>query len=367
MASQHFWFKFFPSDWRKDPDLSRCSLAARGFWIDALCILQETEEPGIFRTNGIAWTDQEIAMVIGGGEIQLGLACLSELLAKKVCSRSKDGAIFSRRVVRDHQLKKTRSEAGKLGGNPHFQADKGNVDQAARRRAHRVLRNAVARGDFPHPTTKQCRECGAQAEAYHHFDGYEAGKELTVEPLCFPCHGRLHATERIARASGKSVPDKVPAKQNQSKPDKPLSDSNSNSIETASEVYVCTEAEEPQKEESMTTKGERQMVFDEHFQAFKGLCLIAGEQGCLIAGDEGSWRRAWFEWKALDPEQKIKAIAGIRARVEMCMWDDAVLRSLPSTVLAEKKYGRPIPRSINGNGTSKMAATMHAFEILPKL
>lgn len=137
-------------------------------------------------------------------------------------------------------------------------------------------------------------------------------------------------------------------------------------IETAPEVYVCSEAEESQKEGLVSTKGERQMVFDEHFQAFKGLCLIAGEHGCLIAGDEGSWRRAWFEWSALDPEQKLKAIAGIRTRVEMCLWDDAVLRSLPSTVLAEKKYGRPIPRQ-NGNGTSKMAATMQAFAILPKL
>lgn len=117
MASKNFWFKFVPADWRKDPDLSRCSFAAKGFWIDMICILQETEEPGIFKTNGIPWSDREITAAVGG-DVEVGLSCLSELLTKGVCSRSKDGAIFARRIVRDHQKRIKCIEAGKRGGNP---------------------------------------------------------------------------------------------------------------------------------------------------------------------------------------------------------------------------------------------------------
>jgi len=127
MSTKYFWFKFIPSDWRKDPDLSRCSRAAKGFWIDAICILYETEEPGVFKTNGIPWPDREIVAAIGG-DYEEGLACLTELLSKGVASRSKDGAVFARRIVRDHQKRMKCVEAGKAGGNPSLKRTlKGDV------------------------------------------------------------------------------------------------------------------------------------------------------------------------------------------------------------------------------------------------
>lgn len=120
MSSPLPWFKFYPSDWRKDPNLSRCSKAAKGFWIDALCLLSETECRGVFRTDGIPWSDEDIALAVGG-DIAENLRCLTELFVKSVIARTSDGAVFSRRMVRDEQKRTKCSEAGKRGGgNPTF-------------------------------------------------------------------------------------------------------------------------------------------------------------------------------------------------------------------------------------------------------
>ena len=43
------WFKFYPVDWRADPGLRVCSLAARGVWIDILCALHDSDEYGVAR------------------------------------------------------------------------------------------------------------------------------------------------------------------------------------------------------------------------------------------------------------------------------------------------------------------------------
>ena len=117
MANRYPWIKFVCGDWLKDPNLGRCSREARGFWIDALCVLHEAEEVGVFITNGIPWTDQEIAGAVRGDEAG-NLRCLAEVLAKGVAARTKSGAVFSRRMVRDEEKRKKCQEAGKAGGNP---------------------------------------------------------------------------------------------------------------------------------------------------------------------------------------------------------------------------------------------------------
>lgn len=118
MANDLPWIKFHTADWRNDPNLSRCSKAAKGVWVDCICILNETEVRGVFRTNSIPWSDQEIALAIGG-DMTENIACLNELVVKGVCARSTDGALFSRRMVRDEEKRRKCSEAGKAGGgNP---------------------------------------------------------------------------------------------------------------------------------------------------------------------------------------------------------------------------------------------------------
>lgn len=111
-------FQFYPGDWLKDPDLRRCSKAARGVWIDMICLSFECEDRGVFATSGIAWPDEDIAAAVGGNITEV-LDAIAELLTKGVVSRNQTGAIFCRRVVRDEAKRRSCSEAGKRGGgNP---------------------------------------------------------------------------------------------------------------------------------------------------------------------------------------------------------------------------------------------------------
>jgi hypothetical protein len=50
-------FQFYPGDWQKNANLRRCSPAARGVWIDILCLLHDSEsEYGVLR-----WPLKDIA------------------------------------------------------------------------------------------------------------------------------------------------------------------------------------------------------------------------------------------------------------------------------------------------------------------
>ena len=111
-------FQFYPGDWLKDPNLRRCSHAAKGVWIDMLCLMFEAEERGVLASNGVAWSDEEVACAIGGNSVTT-LGAIAELTSKGVVKRRANGALYSSRLVRDENKRKLCSEAGKRGGgNP---------------------------------------------------------------------------------------------------------------------------------------------------------------------------------------------------------------------------------------------------------
>lgn len=113
-------FMFYPGDWLKEPSLRRCSHAAKGIYIDILCLMFECSERGVLATDGLAWSDTEIAQAVGGDKTQT-LEGLRELVEKRVVSRTDKGAVYSRRMVRDEKTRQLCSEAGKRGGgNPQF-------------------------------------------------------------------------------------------------------------------------------------------------------------------------------------------------------------------------------------------------------
>jgi hypothetical protein len=41
-------FQFYPGDWRKDPNLCRCSHAAKGVWIDMICLMHSDSKIGMY-------------------------------------------------------------------------------------------------------------------------------------------------------------------------------------------------------------------------------------------------------------------------------------------------------------------------------
>lgn len=67
-------FQFYPADWKNNSKLRRCSEAARGAWIDVLCLLHDFDEYGVCR-----WPLAELARAAG---IPIKLA--KELVAKDV-------------------------------------------------------------------------------------------------------------------------------------------------------------------------------------------------------------------------------------------------------------------------------------------
>lgn len=113
------WMKFYPSDWRADPALRMCSIAARGLWIEMLCVMHEAVPYGSLRVNGNPVSDRQIA-VLAGADIAETAEWLAELERAGVFSRDEDGVIVSRRMQRDKAKSDADKENGKRGGNPNL-------------------------------------------------------------------------------------------------------------------------------------------------------------------------------------------------------------------------------------------------------
>jgi len=111
------WMKFYPSDWRADPALRSCSIAARGLWVEMICIMHEAEPYGTLLINGSRVDKRRLAALAGVSERECS-ALLLELEGLGVFSRDDGGAIFSRRMRRDAEKAENDRKNGKKGGNP---------------------------------------------------------------------------------------------------------------------------------------------------------------------------------------------------------------------------------------------------------
>jgi len=110
------WFKFFPSDWRADPALRSCSLAARGLWVECMCIMHEATPYGHLLVNGRPVSDGALAVLAGCSLDQLP-DLFAELDNAGVWSRTGSGVIYSRRMTRDERRRKNAQKNGQKGGN----------------------------------------------------------------------------------------------------------------------------------------------------------------------------------------------------------------------------------------------------------
>lgn len=76
-------FQFYPGDWQKNANLRRCSPAARGVWMDILCLLHDSEgEYGVLR-----WPLKDIANAASAP-----MTLVRELVAKGVLKGADKGA-----------------------------------------------------------------------------------------------------------------------------------------------------------------------------------------------------------------------------------------------------------------------------------
>lgn len=118
------WTKWFWSDWMTDKGLRACSLAARGLWMDMLCIAAEADPPGYVSVNGNGLDAKGIASIVGKPveEIQ---PLLDELFHSGVYSVNRSGVIFSRRIIRDEKRRQASAKGGKSGGRQAVENKRG--------------------------------------------------------------------------------------------------------------------------------------------------------------------------------------------------------------------------------------------------
>lgn len=140
-------FQFYPADWRNNANLQRCSPAARGTWVDVLCVLHDSDAYGL-----VHWPLRELA-----NAAHAPLKLLRELADKRVLkgcdagvcepfvyvprSGRREGAPvvlvpaqpgpvwYSSRMVRDEYVRTIRGE-GTRYGDPPKPSPKGGIGDA---------------------------------------------------------------------------------------------------------------------------------------------------------------------------------------------------------------------------------------------
>lgn len=110
------YMRFFTSDWLGSTSLRRVSLAAKGVWIEMLCLMWANTPRGELSRRGKPESIEDIASMIHGDRAQV-IAAIKELIGAEVADVREDGTIFSRRMVADVSLSESRADAGRRGGS----------------------------------------------------------------------------------------------------------------------------------------------------------------------------------------------------------------------------------------------------------
>ena len=110
-------FQFYPGDWKRDTALRSCTVCARGLWIEMIAAMHDAEPYGHLSVNEKTIGDVALSRMVGATLTQVR-AWLGELEAAGVFSRTEAGTIYSRRMVRDEEIREKRAAGGIKGGNP---------------------------------------------------------------------------------------------------------------------------------------------------------------------------------------------------------------------------------------------------------
>jgi biotin operon repressor len=114
------FIKFFPRDWMGDERVRLCSVAARGLWIDMLCLMHSAHRRGYLQTaTGSPLPLEQIARMAGCSTDEV-TRLLSELKDAGVYDCSGNGTIYSRRMVRENDISQVRSANGKRGADSKY-------------------------------------------------------------------------------------------------------------------------------------------------------------------------------------------------------------------------------------------------------
>lgn len=150
MSATRRWTKWWWQDWQRDPALRMCSLAARGAWMEMLAIMHDADPCGHLLVNGRQPSMRQLASVCGATEKEC-TKLVAELEECGVFSRTEDGVIFSRRMVRDKATSDEAVQNGKKGGNPKLKEENGNKKIKVNRKSQGWLTSSSTGGLTPPP------------------------------------------------------------------------------------------------------------------------------------------------------------------------------------------------------------------------
>jgi hypothetical protein len=106
--------QFYPGDWLRDT-VAGCSLAAQGLWFRLMFVMHDSERYGYLSLNGSPMQPVTAARRCGCDLAEYE-SLLAELETAGVPSRTNDGTLYSRRMVRDAEIRRKRAKSGRKGG-----------------------------------------------------------------------------------------------------------------------------------------------------------------------------------------------------------------------------------------------------------
>ncbi len=109
-------FQWYPGDWLRSTDIRSCSVAARGLWIDMICLMHDGNPYGHLKVGDKVILPVNLAQMVGA-TLHETEQWLEELEKSGVFSRKND-CIICRRMIRDEKIRESRAKGGILGGNP---------------------------------------------------------------------------------------------------------------------------------------------------------------------------------------------------------------------------------------------------------
>ena len=123
MASQPY-LPLYTGDWKKDPELSMCSAATRGIWIDLLCSIHDGHIGQVTGTPG------QLSRLCRCDVAEM-TAALHDLQANRAANISeRDGTytVICRRMKKASEISLKRQEAGSKGGKQTTKQKQGRPD-----------------------------------------------------------------------------------------------------------------------------------------------------------------------------------------------------------------------------------------------
>lgn len=178
-------FQFYPGDWRKDAGVQALNFHDRGVWFEILCFMHESEQRGKLLLNGRPMSESALSKLLGLDN-QILTTTLTTLLEYGVVSKCvSTGALMSRRMVRDEEIREVRKSCGKLGGNPNLlnQNSTIHLNQIPTPSARKMKNEDEERTPTKFNALKEIfGEPKSQAEEKKFFDAFQGFLKLEATP-----------------------------------------------------------------------------------------------------------------------------------------------------------------------------------------